>query len=117
MRRSLGLRERLPQANPKSSRLRTGNDGDGLCRPRSLGLGREYLHLRPVIRELAAAIEANNVGPGYGGCCSSAAQFASHGDGEAAPFVPTTEDQIEQTHKPSSIEATRQTFGLGSTPS
>src|ERR1035438_10462044 len=29
------------------------------------------------------------------------AQFAAHGDGEAAPFVPTTEDQIEQTHKSS----------------
>src|ERR1035437_2541146 len=100
------FRECLPQANPKSSHLETGNDGDGLCRPRSSGFGRDYLHLRPVVRELAAAIEANNVSPGYGGCCTGAAQLAAHGDGEAARFVPTTEDQIEQTHKPSSIEAT-----------
>ena len=54
---------------------------------------------------MPAAIEANNVSPGYGGCCSAGAQLAARGDGEAAPFVPTTEDQIEQTHKPSSIEA------------
>src|ERR1017187_3858176 len=89
-----------------SSRLETGNDGDGLRRPGSVGFGREDLHLRPVVRELAAAIKANHVCPGYGRCCRAAAHFAAHGDGEAAPFVPTTEDQIEQTHKPSSIEAT-----------
>src|SRR5271157_156596 len=81
-----------------SSRLETGNDGDGLCRPRSAVFGREHLHLRPVVRKLAAAIEANNVSPGYGGCCSAAAQLAAHGHGEGAPFVPTTEDQIEKTH-------------------
>jgi hypothetical protein len=91
-----------------SSRLETGNDGDGLSRPRSVGFGREDLHLRPVVRELAAAIKANHVCPDYGSCCSAAAQFAAHGDREAAAFVPTTEDQIEQTHKPSSIEATHQ---------
>jgi len=89
-----------------SSRLETGNDGDRLCGPRCAGFGPEGLHVRPVVRELAAAIEADNVSPGYGGCCSAAAQLAAHGDREAAPFVPTTEDQIEPTHKPSSIEAT-----------
>lgn len=30
-----------------SSRLQTGNDGDGFCRPRSVGVGCEHLHLRP----------------------------------------------------------------------
>jgi hypothetical protein len=75
-----------------SSRLETGNGGDGLCCPRSAVFGREHLHLRPVVRELAAAIEADNVSPGYGGCCSAAAQLAADGDREAAPFVPTTED-------------------------
>src|ERR1019366_7576495 len=89
----------LPQA---SSCLETGNDGDGLCRPRSVWSGREHLRLRPVVRELVAAIEANHVCPGYGRCCNAAAQLAAHRDGKAAPLVPTTEDQIEQTHKPSS---------------
>jgi hypothetical protein len=37
---------------------------------------------------------------GYQRCRSAAPQFAAHADGEAAPFVPTTEDQIEQTHTP-----------------
>jgi len=44
-----------------SSRLETGNDGDGLCRPRSAVFGREHLHLRPVVRELTATIEADHV--------------------------------------------------------
>src|ERR1035437_263883 len=87
-------------AQQASSRLKTGNNGYGLCRPRCVGVGREDLHLRPVVRELTAAIQANNICPCYGGCCNAAAYFAAYGDGEAAPFVPTTEDQIEQTHKP-----------------
>ena len=88
-----------------SSHFETRNDGDGLCRPRSAGLGHEPLQLRPVVRELAAAIEANHVCPCHGCCCNAAAQLAAHGDGEGAPSVPTTEDHIEQTHKSSSIEA------------
>jgi hypothetical protein len=70
-----------------------------------VGLGREHLHLRPVVWELSTTVEANNVCPGYGRCCDAAAQFAAHGNGEAVPFVPTTENQIEQTHKRSSVEA------------
>ena len=112
MRRSLGLHECLPQANPKSSRLESGNDGGGLCSPPTVVLGREHLHLRSVVRELAAAVEANDVSSGYGGCCSITTQLAAHSDGKATPFVPTTEDQIEKIHKPFSIEATRRAHGL-----
>src|ERR1019366_3381842 len=89
-----------------SSCPETGNNSDGLCRPCSVGIGRKHLHLRPVVRELAAAIEANHVCSGYGRCCNAAAQLAAHRDGKTAPLVPTTEDQIEQTHKPSSIDPT-----------
>ena len=89
------------QAGPKSSSLETSNDGDRLCCPGNVGwFGCEDLHLRPVIRELATAIKANHVCPRYRRCCSAASHSAAHGDREAAPFVPTTEDQIEQTHKP-----------------
>ncbi len=91
----------------RQAALRPGTMVTGSAAPAAWGFGREDLHLRPVVRELAAAIKANHVYPGYGSCCSAAAQFAAHGDREAAAFVPTTEDQIEQTHKPSSIEATR----------
>ena len=76
----LGLRE-WPSAKA-SSRLETGNDSDGLCRSRSAVFGREHLHLRPVVRELTAAIEANNVSPCHGCCCSAAAQLAAHGNGK-----------------------------------
>jgi hypothetical protein len=87
-------------AQQASSRLKTGNNGYGLYPPRSVEVGREHLHLGPVVRELAAAIEADNVSSSYGGRCSSATQLAAHGDGKGASFVPATEDQIEQTHKP-----------------
>ena len=71
-----------------------GSDG-----PRGTGFDREHLHLRPVVWELTTTIEANNVCPGYGGRSSAAPQFAANGDGEAATFVPTTEDPIEKTHQ------------------
>src|ERR1039458_9831661 len=92
----------------RQAALRQGTMVTGSAAPAAWGFGREDLHLRPVVRKLAAAIKANYVYPGYGSCCSAAAQFAAHCDREAAAFVPTTEDQIEQTHKPSSIEATHQ---------
>src|ERR1017187_1487508 len=96
---ALGLRE-WPQAqgNPKSSRLETGNNGDGLCRPSTVGFGCEDLHPQPVIRELAAAIEANRICSRSSRCCSAATQSAADRNGETTPFVPTTEDQVEQTH-------------------
>jgi len=89
-----------------SSHFETGSDGDGLFRPRSPGSGREHLHLRPVVRELSAAIEPDDVSSGYGGYCSITTQLAAHSYGEATPLMPTTEDPVEKIHKPSSIEAT-----------
>src|SRR5664279_4521598 len=59
-----------------SSHFETGSDGDGLFRPRSPGSGREHLHLRPVVRELSAAIEPDDVSSGYGGYCSITTQLA-----------------------------------------
>ncbi len=63
------------------------------------------------VRELAAAVEANNIRTGNGCGCHAAALFAVHRGREAAPSVPTTEDQIERIYKLSSIEATRQALG------
>ena len=39
------------------------------------------------------------VSPGDGRCSCAAPQLAADGDGEAAPFVPTTEDHVQQTHR------------------
>ena len=84
---------------PVSSHFEAGNDGGPLWRPTSRRPGREHPHLRPVVWELATAIEANNVSPGDGRCSCAAPQLAADGDGEAAPFVPTAEDDVEQTHR------------------
>ncbi len=73
------------------------NGGD---RPSGAGFDREHLHLRPVVRELTTAIEANNVCPGYGGRGSAVAQFAANGNGETATFVPTTEDPVSRQLEP-----------------
>src|SRR5271169_1140197 len=76
---------------------RCDRDRVGSCR--TVRLRSNNLHFRPIVRKFLATIQTDDIGSGdyrrYG-----TPRFSFHRDGKAATLMRTTEDEIEQTHRP-----------------
>ena len=84
---------------PQLRCLAAGSNGDRLGSCWTPRPGANHLHFLPVVRKFLATIQADDIGAGDRGRWA-APKICFHCDGKAATLVRTTEDEIEQVHKP-----------------